>query len=898
MIRFQNKRTTSRVLVAFLILLAGFLSLAGLIGLGPVHGAGFIDVSISHVPGVPKINDFVTFNGNWTGGTAVAGSYTYNFTWSFGDGSSNVTVTNLIVNSNINVTQQTQHQYLRAGSFKVGLTVCDSLCVNKGTRTITLSVRGALTTSFSYTPTTAYFGDSLTFTGTVSNGTLTPKGTYNYTFKWDFGDNTPTASVLVITSSLPAMSSITHNIRASGPVTFSLKVNDTFGQTGNAAQAIVIGGILGIDCGYGSSEAVINATGYPGADGANQHGNAVNPTLDTSCTWAGSPDIPFGGSQLQPLVSDNPTVAIGPGCCASPSQGGGFTAEIVYVEGGTSVVNGFDITVSWDPKILNAVEFDESGLPFSGANSFVASHVIDNSLGTAELSQALTSPPSADNVTLFRVRFDVVGIGTTTLSISQDSLIDTNLTPNSLPHRSVQGSFTSSNIPDLIAGSTLGLSVSWTFTPNPEVPGSPLTFVATASCTSCTLPLSYRWDTDSVQAYPANTTAATVEATGSSATITAPTAALFAHRVTLIVADAAGHIAEATRQLPLTVTPPASRGVAVNTPTSLTAEWLGGIPPYSGTTGSVGVKWSLCNSTGTTQTICTNPNPATNNQPGQINTVSNTYKWAGVFTGTVSVTDTAEPQIPSGPTTAGASFQVNVTGTPQVFTVALVTNATSGATVKHNVVLNATVAYNSNYPPPYRSSTFTYTIMFGDGNTTTLVRKGLAISIFHNFTSVATYSIIVIAQEAGSNSLAKIQETGFSQVSVFEPVTGSFSFTPGTVASGQSVTFTATGSGGQPPYSYSWNFGDGTTGTGSSVTHTYSGSGTYTVKLTVTDSGGKTFTSTQTVVATSSATTFYLELGLGIAVAAAAIVGLLFVRKRRRARISPEPMSPASPSAR
>src|SRR3989442_15924356 len=117
MIRFLTKRTPSRILVAFLILLAGFLSPAGLIGLGPVHGAGFIDVSISHVPGVPKINDFVTFNGNWTGGTAVAGTYKYNFTWSLGEGCSNLTATKMMRNSNINETQHTQNQELRAGPF-------------------------------------------------------------------------------------------------------------------------------------------------------------------------------------------------------------------------------------------------------------------------------------------------------------------------------------------------------------------------------------------------------------------------------------------------------------------------------------------------------------------------------------------------------------------------------------------------------------------------------------------------------------------------------------------------------------------------------------------------------------------------------------------------------------
>ncbi len=104
---------------------------------------------------------------------------------------------------------------------------------------------------------------------------------------------------------------------------------------------------LGIDCGYGSNEAVANATGYPGPDGALASGNVGTPTLDASCTWAGSPDIPFGGTQLQPLVSDNPTITIGPSCCSAPSKGGGFTAEIVFIQNASTVINGYDVSLSW-----------------------------------------------------------------------------------------------------------------------------------------------------------------------------------------------------------------------------------------------------------------------------------------------------------------------------------------------------------------------------------------------------------------------------------------------------------------------------------------------------------------------------------------------------------------------
>src|SRR4029077_7896187 len=192
---------------------------------------------------------------------------------------------------------------------------------------------------------------------------------------------------------------------------------------------------------------------------------------------------------------------------------------------------------------------------------------------------------------------------------------------------------------------------------------------------------------------------APITATGQSATITAPTATLLAHRVTLIVNDTAGHVAEATRRLPLTLTPPPTTApittTASNTNVVLTAKWLGGIPPSSGTTGQVGVKWTICNSTGLSQTICTIPSPSTANTPTQMNSITEQYKWQGVFTGTVQVTDTQEPQLP-GPNQVVATFPVNVTGgtAPFAYVVTVTSNATAGATTAQVVSFTATVAYN------------------------------------------------------------------------------------------------------------------------------------------------------------------------------------------------------------
>src|SRR5439155_306982 len=463
------------------------------------------------------------------------------------------------------------------------------------------------------------------------------------------------------------------------------------------------------------------------------------------------------------------------------------------------------------------------------ANSFTPTSIIDNTAGSAELSQAILSPPSptatlSGDITLFRIRFDVVGIGSTGLTISNDLVIDPNVTPNNLKYTLVQGSLVTSNIPDLIAGVTLGYSVSWTFTPNPEVPGSSLTFVATATCSGCTGALTYSWDTDSIQCYPDTASPcvpATIEATGSSATITAPTATLLAHRVTLIVTDGAGHVAQATRRLPLTVTPPPSSPItttASNTNVALTAKWLGGIPPYSGTTGQVGVKWTICNSTGLTQTICTVPSPSTANTASQMNTITEQYKWQGVFTGTVVVTDTQEPQLP-GPSQVTATFPVNVTGgtAPFAYTVAVTSNATAGATTAQVVNFTATGAYNTAANVNGGVAPYTFSWSFGDGSALATGNPAT-----HMYSAKGTFTVKVNITD--SSTPTHQTSTVTTTITVLPtPLADTVSGpTSGTV--GTSVTFTVAANGGTQPYTFSWTAtgGSPTSGTGTSFTTTYS----------------------------------------------------------------------------
>lgn len=84
-------------------------------------------------------------------------------------------------------------------------------------------------------------------------------------------------------------------------------------------------------------------------------------------------------------------------------------------------------------------------------------------------------------------------------------------------------------------------------------------------------------------------------------------------------------------------------------------------------------------------------------------------------------------------------------------------------------------------------------------------------------------------------------------------------------ATGASISFSGSASGGTEPYTYAWTFGDGGTATGQNPTHAYTAAGTYTVTLTVTDAASGT--ATDTAVATITGPTIEIGTisgGLGI----------------------------------
>jgi PKD repeat protein len=82
--------------------------------------------------------------------------------------------------------------------------------------------------------------------------------------------------------------------------------------------------------------------------------------------------------------------------------------------------------------------------------------------------------------------------------------------------------------------------------------------------------------------------------------------------------------------------------------------------------------------------------------------------------------------------------------------------------------------------------------------------------------------------------------TGLRSVDISSPggpnLVANFNFSPGSPAPGQTVSFDASSSTGNPTQ-FSWTFGDGTGGSGQLATHAYAAAGNYNVTLTVTAPG-------------------------------------------------------------
>ena len=193
------------------------------------------------------------------------------------------------------------------------------------------------------------------------------------------------------------------------------------------------------------------------------------------------------------------------------------------------------------------------------------------------------------------------------------------------------------------------------------------------------------------------------------------------------------------------------------------------------------------------------------------------YAASGTFTVTMNVSDSAGHKV---------SVQNTLTVTPSLS--ASFTFAPSMPVVGEIVSFTGSASGGT---APY-----TYAWDFGDGSTAS------GSSVSHTYSASGSYPVILTVSDSAGHTAYNS-----SSVPVSTDLFVSFTYSPSRPNVGDTVTFSATGSGGVSPYAYAWSFGDGTNGTGATVAHAYASATTFQVNVTLSDSAGHTATDVQFV---------------------------------------------------
>ncbi len=221
-----------------------------------------------------------------------------------------------------------------------------------------------------------------------------------------------------------------------------------------------------------------------------------------------------------------------------------------------------------------------------------------------------------------------------------------------------------------------------------------------------------------------------------------------------------------------------------------------------------GVSVSFSTDFGTLSSTSANTSPS-----GQAQVILNTNRDATVTASAGAGTSTP------------ATVKVTVGALPDI------TITTSGTPTEGQAVTFTIAVTNTAATEMFQS----LVVDFGDG-TSSGTLSGSSQSVSHIYGSSGVYTVEATGMAASGSSKrattsVTVAERGIVNVTIAK--------SPDTVARNESITFTASATGGGTIRSYNWNFGDGQTFNGSSqVSHTYSTSGTKTVTVNVATTDG------------------------------------------------------------
>ncbi|OFW06889.1 MAG: hypothetical protein A3H96_14600 [Acidobacteria bacterium RIFCSPLOWO2_02_FULL_67_36] len=171
--------------------------------------------SFTFSPTTPQVNQDVSFNASAS--TAGSGRRIVSYTWDFGDGDQKTTESST-----------TTHDFVRAGTFQVTLTVTDDVGhIGSITRSVPVGSSGP-TADFTVSPTDPAPGQTVFVNATASSPA---QGHTIVSYTWDFGNGTGTSGTN------PQASTV---YTAEGTYTITLTVTDEAGNTGTTSKTVSV----------------------------------------------------------------------------------------------------------------------------------------------------------------------------------------------------------------------------------------------------------------------------------------------------------------------------------------------------------------------------------------------------------------------------------------------------------------------------------------------------------------------------------------------------------------------------------------------------------------------------------------------------------------------------------
>ena len=658
-------------------------------------------------------------------------------------------------------------------------------------------------TSLSYAPTHPVVGDSISFNSTATGG-IPP-----YTFSWNFGESTSNARG---GTSLP--NTMTHTYTSAGTYTVTVNATDTNGKIGSASATVTVAAPLAVTVTGPFSGIVGTSVSFSAA--------ASGGTSPYAFSWN------FG---------DGTSLATGSTASHKYAVAGAYTIRANATDAkGRLASASAGITINAPPltAVATASGSNEVGLAVnltataSGGTQPYVSFIWnfgDGSTGSGNSVAHVYTASGTYSVTV-TVK-DSAGI--TATSSSRSVAVAARLQVSSVhavPNPSEAGY--SISLSTTTSGGVSPVSCNWNFGDvSPPSSGCSITHVY-ANAANYTVTVTA---TDNLGVTATNSTTITVSpkltvnvttsvpnpVVGQSLTFTARTANgvgvatcswnfgdgatgtgcskthAYTTQGTFTAKVTATDTLSVTATASVTVNIVSTLGVSLNAnpstteatvSISFTATAAGGTPPYTS------YSWTFGDGTTATTTVAT---------------TIHTYNSTGPFTVTVTVADSVGK-------TAASSFSVTVNARLAVTAV-----ATPNLT-------EVSVAVGFKAPTTGGLGTATCKWTFEDSGTANVC------SASHTYTSAGTFTAIVTVTDA-----LGVTATNSTTITVSPKLTVNVTTSVPNPVVGQSLTLTATPSGGVGNATCTWNFGDTTTGSGCLTTHTYTTSGTFTATVTATD---------------------------------------------------------------